>query len=80
MRKLQLTFLNGAGKKHRWTPKAAKQDMTGDEAKTLMQGIVDIGMFQKNGVAHCTSISSAKYVETIETMLFDVEQDSPEAP
>lgn len=80
MKKLQLTFLNGVGRKHRWTPKAAKQDMTGEEAKTLMQEIVDIGMFQKNGVAHCTDISSAKYVETIETTLFDVEKDAPEAP
>lgn len=72
MKKLQMNFFNEVGKKHRWTLKAAKQDLTGEEVQSLMEGIVDIGMFEKNGVPHCTAISDAKYVETTETVLFDV--------
>ncbi len=73
MKKLQLTFLNAEGKQHRWTPKAADQELTGEVVKAAMEGIVAAGMFEKNGIPHCTGVVGAKYIEVIETILFDME-------
>lgn len=73
MKKLQMTFYNALGKKHRFTPKIARQDLTADEVRQVMTNLVTMDVFEKNGVKHCTGVSAAKYVETIETPLFDDE-------
>lgn len=70
--KLQLEFKNALGKKHRFTPKLAREDLTAEEVRGAMDQIVQLGIFEKNGVKHCTAVSGAKYVETIETILFEV--------
>lgn len=72
--KLLMEFRNELGKKHRFTPKLAREDLTSEEVRDTMDKIVQLGIFEKNGVKHCTAVSGAKYVETIETVFFEVEE------
>ena len=74
MKKLHLTFTNALNKTHRYTPNLSREDMTPQEVRQVMEEIVTLGIFEKNGVKQCTSVVSAKYVETIETPLFEVEK------
>ena len=73
MIKLQMTFTNALGKKHRFTPKIAREDLTGPEVRQAMDALVALNIFEKNGVKHCTGVVGAKYIETIETVLFEEE-------
>lgn len=73
MKKLQMTFYNELNKKHRYTPKLAREDLTGEEVRTAMEGLVNLNIFEKNGIKHCTAIAGAKYVEVIETVLIEEE-------
>lgn len=74
MKKLHFTFTNALNKTHRYTPKLAREDLTAEEVRQVMDEIVALGIFEKNGVKQCTGVVSAKYVETIETPLFEVEK------
>lgn len=51
-----------------------REDLTAEEVRDAMDKIVQLGIFEKNGVKHCTAVAGAKYVETIETVLFEVEE------
>lgn len=71
MKKLQMTFVNADMKTTRYTPKVAREDLSAEEVRQVMEAIVALDFFTKNGVKQCTGIGRARYVETIETILFD---------
>lgn len=70
MKKLQLTFLNEAGKKHRLVPTAVNEKLTAETVREKMDAICALGIFEKEGTRLYEATDSAKYVETIETPLF----------
>lgn len=71
MKKLHLTFLNQEGKKHKLIPKMASAELTAEQVEVAMTQLTTIDLFEKEGVALYQAVDSAKYVETIETPLFN---------
>lgn len=72
MLKLHMTFFNADGKTTRYTPKISRDDLSAQEVRSVMDAIVGLGFFEKNGIKQCTGVAKARYVETIETELFDL--------
>lgn len=70
MKKLHLTFLNSEGKKHKLIPKVASTALTGEAVESAMNQLATLNLFEKDNVALYQGVDSAKYVETIETALF----------
>ncbi|MHC5372459.1 DUF2922 domain-containing protein [Enterococcus sp. LJL120] len=70
MKKLHLTFLNEAGKKHTLRPTLASESLTEEAVRQAMSGICELGIFEKNREQLFVAPDSAKYVETIETVIF----------
>lgn len=70
MKKLHLTFVDEAGKKHKLVPKVADENLTKEQVQQAMQDITALNMFEKERVALYQEVVGAKYVETIETILF----------
>lgn len=70
-KELKLIFLNGVGRQHIWTPKGVREDLDAQSVEKVMNDIVSIGIFEKNGVRHCTGVVAAKYVKTVEEFLFN---------
>ena len=71
MKKLHLTFLNQEGKKHKLIPKIASTELTAEEVEAAMNELATLDVFEKESVALYQAVDSAKYVETIETPLFN---------
>lgn len=71
MKKLHLTFLNQEGKKHKLVPKIASSELTAEAVEAAMNQLTALDLFEKEGVALYQGVDSAKYVETIETPLFN---------
>lgn len=71
MKKLHLTFLNQEGKKHKLIPKIASSQLTAVEVEAAMNQLTNLDLFEKEGIALYQGVDSAKYVETIETPLFN---------
>ena len=70
MKKLHLTFLNAEGKKHKLIPKVASTELSGEAVEASMNQFAELNLFEKENVALYQGVDSAKYVETIETSLF----------
>ena len=70
MKKLIMTFLNETGKKTQLRPTVTKDDLTGEEVKSVMDGITELDVFTKEGDKMYVESKSAKYTETITTELF----------
>lgn len=73
MKKLHLTFFNSEGKKHKMIPRIANENLDATKIQQVMEEISGAALFVKNGVTLFVAPASAKYVETIETELFDTE-------
>lgn len=71
MRKLHLTFLNEDQTKKTLVIHCVHQDLSPAAVKEAMEQIVELDLFEKDGVRLMTEVYSAKYVEVIETPLFD---------
>ncbi|MDH6365787.1 hypothetical protein M2139_002810 [Enterococcus sp. PF1-24] len=78
MKKLHLTFWNQDGSKKTFIIQHAAQNLAPEKVYYLMEKLVALKIFVKNGVQLCTKIHSAKYVEIITTPLFDVSKNSGE--
>lgn len=72
MKKLHMTFLNEDGSKKTLVIRCVHQELTPAAVKEAMEQIVALELFEKNGLRLMTEVHSAKYVETIETVVFDV--------
>ena len=70
MKKLQLTFLDGEAKKHHWVATIAQDDLTAAQVREAMEQMAMLNIFEKNGIQLFKEPVSAKYVETVETILF----------
>jgi hypothetical protein len=70
MKKLHLTFTNSEGKAHKLIPTVAAEDLTEAQVKAAMQQFTELNLFEKDGLVFYQEATSAKYVETIETILF----------
>lgn len=71
MKKLHMTFLNEDGSKKTMVIKCVHQDLSPAAVKEAMEQIVELDLFEKDGVRLMTEVHSAKYVEIIETPLFE---------
>ncbi len=71
MKKLRMTFLNGEGKKHSLDPIIAATNLEAPTVRTAMEGLRDLALFEKDGIQLYAEVQSAKYIETIETPLFE---------
>ncbi|MBO1307116.1 DUF2922 family protein [Enterococcus sp. 669A] len=76
MLKLATVFENAAGKNHRWSYNNPNPNKTADEIKEALEALTTLNLFQKDGVRQFCKVVSAKFVETIETPLFDLSQQA----
>ena len=76
-KKLVTVFRNSLGKKQTWSlinPDTKKSPL---EIRALLERLTRVKLFHKDGADLFHSVESAKYVETIETMIFDTTQEQP---
>ncbi|MBO1308581.1 DUF2922 family protein [Enterococcus sp. 669A] len=72
MLKLATVFENANGKKHHWTYNNPDPNKTPEQIKAALETITTLNLFQKDGVRQFCKVVSAKFVETIETPIFDL--------
>ena len=76
-KKLVTVFRTSLGKKQTWSlinPNLTKSPL---EIRTLLERLTRVKLFHKDGADLFHTIESAKYVEMIETMIFDNTQEQP---
>ncbi|MHC5247076.1 DUF2922 domain-containing protein [Enterococcus sp. LJL90] len=71
MRKLHLMFKNGDGSKKTLIIHLCQQNLAPEFVKTIMEELIALKLFERNGVQLCTEIIGAKYVEKKVTPLFN---------
>ncbi len=76
MLKLVTVFENAAGKNHRWTYNNPNPNKTADQTKAALEAMTTLNLFQKDGVRQFCKVVSAKFVQTIETPIFDLSQQA----
>ncbi|MBO1307137.1 DUF2922 domain-containing protein [Enterococcus sp. 669A] len=72
MLKLATVFENAAGKNHRWSYNDPNPNKTPEQIKAALETLTTLNLFQKDGVRQFCKVVSAKFVETIETPIFDL--------
>lgn len=77
MTKLVAVFRNSLGKKQTWSLNNPNPNKSPLEIRTLLERFTGLKLFHKDGADLFTAIESAKYVETIETVIFDITQEQP---
>ncbi|MBO0481457.1 DUF2922 domain-containing protein [Candidatus Enterococcus courvalinii] len=70
MKKLQLIFSDSEGKNQRINPVIASNSLTAGEVQEMMRRLSELNLSVKEGVTLYAQPLSAKYIETIETILF----------
>lgn len=76
MKTLNLTFKSNAGKKHLLKLSYASQDLSAEAVRQAMDGIAGAHLFMKGDEDLYATPVSAKYVDTIPTILFNDEKNS----
>lgn len=79
MLKLAVVFENVAGKKHNWSFNEPDPNKSPEEIQAALEAMTSLHLFEKNGLRQFCKVVSAKFVETIETSLFDLSKPTPEA-
>ena len=69
--KLVSTFRNAMGKTQTWSLPNPDTTKTPSQIKDLLNQVTQLNLFQKDGIRLFDSVVSAKYVETIETPIFE---------
>ena len=69
--KLVSQFRNGAGKSQTWSLSNPDTTKTPTQIKGLLEQMTQLNLFKKDGIRLFDSVVSAKYVETIETPIFE---------
>ena len=69
--KLVSQFRNGAGKSQTWSLNNPDTTKTHTQIKSLLEQMTQLNLFKKDGIRLFDSVVSAKYVETIETPIFE---------
>ena len=70
MLKLVATFKTSLGKNQTWSFNDTDTQKTDTEIKGLLQRMTDVKLCQKDGAELFHTVETAKYVETIETIIF----------
>ncbi|MBM7710842.1 DUF2922 domain-containing protein [Enterococcus xiangfangensis] len=70
MLKLSGTFENSLGKMHHWSFSDPNKDLTSAEVRVQLEKLSELALFEKDGAQLFTHVTSAKFVEVIETPLF----------
>ncbi|MBO1308646.1 DUF2922 domain-containing protein [Enterococcus sp. 669A] len=76
MKKLVVTFRNAMGKSQTLSFKDPDMMKTPSQLKTLLTEFTGLNLFRKDGVRSYETVVSAKFVETIETPVFDMEEEA----
>lgn len=79
MLKLAAVFENAAGKNHSWSFNDPDPNKSPESIKEALEAMTTIHLFEKDGIRQFCKVVSAKFVETIETPLFDLSKPAPEA-
>ena len=79
MLKLAAVFENAAGKNHSWSFNDPDPNKSPEDIQTALEAMTSIHLFEKDGIRQFCKVVSAKFVETIETPLFDLSKPTPEA-
>ena len=79
MLKLAAVFENAAGKNHNWSFNEPDPNKSPEEIRSALEAITALHLFEKDGIRQFCKVVSAKFVETIETPLFDLSKPVPEA-
>lgn len=70
MKQLKMVFKNAEGHRQTFTPKVVDENLSAEQVQAIMEGIVNLGIFSKDGIPQFCEVVSAKYVETETTELF----------
>ncbi|MGG5318742.1 DUF2922 domain-containing protein [Enterococcus sp. AZ072] len=79
MLKLNASFEDEMGKRHRWSYNEPNPNLTPEEIRTSLETLTTLKLFEKDNVKQFQKVVSAKFVETIETPLFDLSKPAPQA-
>ena len=79
MLKLAAVFENAVGKKHNWSFNDPDPNKSPEEIRSALEAMTALHLFEKDGIRQFCKVVSAKFVETIETPLFDLSKPTPEA-
>lgn len=83
MLSLNATFENSIGNRHSFNLKNPDRNKPAEEIRACLQKIVELNLFEKGEVGLFKKLISVKFVETIETPIFDLrelEGTEPSAP
>lgn len=75
--KAELEFVDDNGRKHYWTPKFLREDISYAELERIAEEMADLGIFQKKGVAYSGPLTRFRNRRTLKTILFDIESCHP---
>lgn len=70
MKKLSLTFLDAAGKSVTLTPTLADSTLSATQVKDFMEQLIQLELFERNGLLKYSQVAGARYIETLTTELF----------
>ena len=70
MLKIVATFKNSFGKNHTWSFNDPDTQKSDTEIKGLLEQMTDVKLCYKDGAELFNTIETAKYVETIERIIF----------
>ncbi len=76
VKKLVVNFHNALGKSQTLSFQDVDIKKTPSQIKTLLTEFTGLNLFRKDGVRSYETLVSAKFVETIETPLFDEEAEA----
>ena len=81
MRKIVATFKNGESKTHCWSFDQVEPEESGTKIRQALERLTTSNIFDEAGIEIFKQVLDAKFVETIETVLFGEEsaKDSEEA-
>ena len=79
MLKLAAVFENAVGKKHNWSFNEPDPNKSPEEIRSALEAMTALHLFEKDSIRQFCKVVSAKFVEIIETPLFDLSKPTPEA-
>ncbi|MBO0412913.1 DUF2922 family protein [Enterococcus hulanensis] len=70
MKKLVAIFKTSGGRSQTWSYQNPAQDRSSDEIRGILERLTLLTIFEKDGEKLFDHVVSAKYVETVETIIF----------
>lgn len=71
MKKLRMNFLDSEGKRRNLEPRLAADNLPELTVRDCMNVLRDLNLFEKDDVKLYDQVKEAKYIETIETPIFE---------